>query len=41
MLELAIVLIDGEELDFHKFFLQLNVKKKIYAKSYVKQIFSI
>ena len=38
MLELKIELVDGGELNFNvyegKSFLQFNVKKKIYAKSY-------
>ena len=33
MAELEIGLVDGDELNFEQSFLQLNVKKKLYAKS--------
>ena len=41
MLELELGFVDGGELNFDKSFLQFNIKKKIYAKSYFKRTLSI
>ena len=41
MLEPEIGLVVGGKLNFDKAFLQFNVKKKIYAKSYFRITFSI
>ena len=41
MPELEVGLVDGNELNFYQSFVQFNVKKKMYVKSYFKIAFFV
>ena len=41
MLELELGLANGGKLNFNKSFLQFNIKRKIYVKSYFKKTLSV